>query len=249
MVSLRGDRWCVAITRDDEGLRNDLVMKGIGVATVPILVEGPSPDPGRLAELARALETFDWVMCASARGVRALREARSEPWPASVRTAAVGPVTAKAIVEAGGATPIVGHEYTALGLWERLDNKDEWPGRRVLVTTVAEGRRELIEALRAAGAEVTEVEAYSMIPNPPDQIRRDWLRAEPDAVIIGSASTARHLVDAIGAQALAGVVVIAIGPTTSAALAERNIESSMPPHPTYLAAVDHLMKVLHGSFK
>jgi uroporphyrinogen-III synthase len=233
--------WRVAITRADEWAIKDLGLKGFVVTSLPVLVEGPAPDPDRLAELARGLEQFDWAICASTRSVRALTEARGGRWPPSVRTAAVGQVTASAIVEAGGNEPVVGNVHTADGLWERLNDLDDWPKRRVLVTTVAEGRRELIDQLRAAGAAVTEIEAYSMQPASPDRIRETWKAANPDAVIIGSASTARHLVDAVGTDALAAVkIIVAIGPTTAAALAERKISSTMPAHPTFSAAVDHL---------
>lgn len=233
--------WRVAITRADEWAIRDLGLKGFVVTSLPVLVEGPAPDPDRLAELARGLEQFDWVICASTRSVRALTEARGGPWPASVRTAAVGPVTASAIVEAGGAEPVIGNIHTANGLWERLSGLDDWPQRRVLVTTVADGRRELLDALHAAGAAVAEIEAYSMTPAPPDQIREAWQRVNPEAVIIGSASTARHLIEAVGTDTLAAVkTVVAIGPTTAAALAEHKISSTMPAHATFAAAVDHL---------
>jgi len=233
--------WRVAITRADEWAIMDLGRKGFVVTPLPVLIEGPAPDPDRLAELARGLEQFDWVICASTRSVRALTEARGTRWPAAVRTAAVGPVTASAIVEAGGTEPVVGNIHTASGLWEWLSGLDDWPQRRVLVTTVPEGRRELIDALRAAGAAVTEIEAYSMTPASPDRIREAWQRANPEAVIIGSASTARHLLDAVGTDALAAVkMVVAIGPTTAAALAERKISSTMPAHATFAAAMDHL---------
>lgn len=233
--------WRVAITRADEAIVRALGARGFEPSALAVLVEGPPPEPQRLLDLARTLDQFDWVMCASARSVRTLSEARGARWPASVRTAAVGAVTASAIVEAGGMEPIVGDEFNAGALWERLRGIGDWSKRRVLVTTVAGGRRELIEALQAAGATVTEVEGYSMLTNPADRIRQDWQRIDPHAAIIGSAATARHLVDAVGAEALTSLkAVVAIGPTTADALAERKIGSTMPAHATFLSAVEHL---------
>lgn len=236
--------WRVAITRADEASVRALAARGFEPSALAVLVEGPPPDPQRLSEMARRLDEFDWVFCASARSVRTLSDARGARWPVSVRTAAVGAVTATAIVEAGGMEPVVGDEFNAGALWERLRGMDDWSKRRVLVTTVAGGRRELIDALRAAGATVTEVEAYTMLANPSTRVRDAWRRIDPHAAIVGSAATARHLVDAVGVEALAALkAIVAIGPTTAAALAEHKIASTMPAQSTFLAAVEHLTAV------
>ncbi len=210
----------------------------------PVIIEGAAPDPERLRSLATNLEQFEWIICASARAARAVTAARGSRWPASPRTAAVGKVTAAAMREAGACEPVVGETFNAHALWEMLRPLDSWAGKRVFIPGVAGGRRELIDGLRSQGAIVTEVEAYRMIPRPPDAIRTDWLHANPHAVILGSPATARRLIDAVGVDALRELeAIVAIGPTTQRALTEVALPSRIAREATFLSAVEALGKL------
>lgn len=205
---------------------------------VPILIEGPAPDPRLLRELAGDLERFDWIICASARAVRAITAARGSRWPSQPRTAAVGAVTALAMRDAGAADPVIAETFTARALLDRLQRVESWRDRAVLITTVAGGRRDLVDGLRASGAQVTELEAYTMAPRDADEIRTDWADAHPDAVILGSAETARHLIAAIGLEALRELkAIVPIGPTTAAALGHTGLCYDLPEQATFTAAV------------
>lgn len=241
-------RWRVAVTRDDKaegGLSTSLEKAGFIAVSVPVLIEGPSPDAHRLTTVARQLEEFDWVICASARAVRAITNARGSAWPKQPRTAAVGSVTAAAMRDAGASDPIVGDTFTAKALWETLHPMDTWRDRRVLVTTVAGGRRDLLDGLHAAGARVTELEAYTMIKRAAADIRRDWFSVSPHAVILGSAETASHLIDAVGADAVKNLkAIVPIGPTTAAGLARLHIHAEPPAQATFAAAVERLKSLL-----
>jgi uroporphyrinogen-III synthase len=244
---MAGAAWRVAVTRDDKGedsVSAALERAGFSAVPVPILVEGPAPDARQLIDAARELESFDWIICASQRAVRAISRARGSPWPAQPRTAAVGPVTAEAMRDAGAADPIVAERFTAEALWEKLQRLDAWRDRRVLVTTIAGGRREVIDGLRSQGAAVTELEAYSMHPRPLDDIRHDWTSARPDAVIVGSAESARRLVDAVGIATLHDLeAIVPIGPTTADVLSTMGIEAEPPSQATFVAAVEKLRSV------
>lgn len=239
-----GTRWRVAVTRDDEGeagVRRALEGAGFVAVSCPVIVEGPARDPERLRTIARDLAQYDWVICASVRSVRALAAARGSRWPKRPRTAAVGKATAAAMREAGASEPVVGEAFNAKALWETLGPLDTWAGKRVLVPGVAAGRRELINGLRSRGAVVTEVEAYTMTARPHDAIRTDWLHADPDAVILGSPTTVRRLIEAVGVDALRELkAIIAIGPTTQAALTEAALPSRIPREATFLSAVEEL---------
>ncbi len=234
----------VAVTRDDEGeavVRRALEDAGFTAVSCPVIAEGPAPDPERLRAIARRLEDFDWIICASMRAVRGVSAARGAAWPRQPRTAAVGKVTAAAMREAGASDPVIGTSFNANSLWEALRGLDQWEGRRVLIPGVAGGRREIVDELRARGAIVTEVEAYSMTARPADAIRRDWLHADPDAVILGSPATARRLIHAVGVDALRELkAVVAIGPTTQAALSEVSLVSRVPRDATFASAVETL---------
>jgi uroporphyrinogen-III synthase len=241
------ERWRVAVTRDDKGegsVAAALEQAGFLPIAIPILTEGPAPDPARLGELARDLERFDWIICASVRAVRAISTARGVPWPMHPRTAAVGPVTAAAMRDAGSSEPVVAETFTAYALLETLDTVDAWRNRTVLITTVAGGRRDLIDGLRARGAAVTELEPYTMTPRPAREIRDDWVNASPDAVILGSAQTAAHLLNAIGADTIRALkAIVPIGPTTAATLDEAGLPYELPETATFAAAVDTLTRL------
>lgn len=235
--------WRVAVTRTDDGDAASSEPEPAGVVTVPVPVlrAVPAPDREKVAAVARRLEDFDWVICASVRSVRALVDARGGRWPAHVRTAAVGPVTAAALTEAGAVHPVVGEAFNARALWETLRPLDAWPERRVLVATVAGGRRDLSDGLRSVGAALTEVEAYALQPRPAEAIREDWHRAAADAAIIGSGSSAKHLLSVLGAAALRPLkAIVVLGSTPAAVLAAADIPHNVAPAATFAGALAHL---------
>ena len=233
--------WRVAVTRDegpDGPLTRALVREDLTPVRCPVLVEAPPADPAALTDVAARLADYDWIVCASARGVRALLEARPAPhaggelaWSAGLRTAAVGAATAQALTEAGvGHPPVVGDGDGAEALWRTLAPLADWTAARVLVVTTPGGRSELIDALRAAGARVDAVEAYRMAPRPAAAIAADWTASAPDAAIIASPRTAEALAAAVGAATLARLAaVVAIGPTTARALDALGVRAVTPP--------------------
>jgi len=157
----------------------------------------------------------------------------------------VGPRTAQAVVHAGVETsPIVGDGDGAAALWAVLAGED-WRGRRVLLPAVAEGHPLLAAQLRAAGAAVEEVVAYRMVPRPQADILSNWRAADPDAVVVASPSVVRGLVRALGAEGLSRLAaVVAIGPTTSAALAAEGVPHHVSPRADF-ETVAHLLRTLH----
>ena len=238
----------MAVTRDDTGDRSLLdALEAAGFVPVPcpVLVEGPAPDAVALSTIARNLEAFDWIICSSTRAVTALTRARGSRWPSQPRTAAVGAVTAAAMRDAGARQPAVGHAFTARSLWATLASIDAWPGKRVLITTVNGGRRDVINGMREAGAQVTELECYTMVPRAAADIRRDWQNAVPGAVLLGSADTARVLIEAIGVDALRNLdAIVPIGPTTAAALAQAGLDAVPPARATFADAIEKLKLLL-----
>jgi uroporphyrinogen-III synthase len=241
----RPPNWRVAVTRDEDVNGPwHLALKEAGFEPVamPIVIEGPPPEPARLEASAKQLSGYDWVICASARSVRALSEARGSQFPEGPRTAAVGLVTAAAMRAAGAADPVFAETAGARALWDRLRGEDTWAGRRVLIATVPGGRRELIDGLRAAGANVDAVDCYAMQARPAADIKRDWDAAQPDAALLASPSTVQRLVEAIGVDALRALkAIVPIGMTTAGALAAVGIESRPPETATFEAVVEELV--------
>lgn len=238
--------WRVAVTHDDidRSVHAALERAAFVAVSCPVMIETAAPDRGRLDEAARKLHRYDMVICSSVRSVRALVAARGSKWPSGPRVAAVGSVTAAALVDAGAVDPVIADTFTAKALWQKLQTLGSWRGMDVLVATVEGGRRDLIDGLCAAGAKVTELEAYRMVPRSADHIRKDWNAARPDALLLGSAATAHVLIDALGAPALDALrAVVPIGPTTAAALAERGVLASPPPQATYPAVISKLVSL------
>lgn len=244
--------WRVAVTRAEgsEGrLRTALLERGFDPVSCVVMKEGAPTDPNALVDAAVNLARYRWVVCASARAVRALRRARGAEWPKGLRTAAVGPRTAEALLEAGAdPAPVVAGNEGADELWRVLRERDDWTGRRVLVPTVRGGLRILAVRLREAGAHVDEVEAYRMTPRSEDLVRADWAAARPDAVVIASPSAAAALAKAVGAAALAGArAVVAIGPTTSSALTALGIAHTISPRTDAGEVARHLTAIRAAS--
>jgi uroporphyrinogen-III synthase len=239
----RSSRWRVAVTHDDidRSVYAALERAGFVAVSCPVMVEAAAPDRQRLEDAARKLQGYDMVICSSVRSVRALIAARGSKWPSGPRVAAVGSVTAAALIDAGAVDPLVADTFTAKALWEKLQTLGSWRGMDVLVATVEGGRRDLIDGLLAVGAKVTELEAYRMLPRSAGDIRKEWKAARPDALILGSSATAITLIDAVGVAAIRALrVVVPIGPTTAAALAERGIIAAPPREATYPAVIAQL---------
>ncbi|HQZ39358.1 MAG TPA: uroporphyrinogen-III synthase [Vicinamibacterales bacterium] len=240
--------WRVCVTHDEGPggpLASALAACGFRPVFCPVLEERPADRPDRVASVAARLEDFDWVICASARAVRALAAARQAPWPRGVRTAAVGRRTGDTLIRAGAhPAPLVAEGDGAEALWQVLDRAAEWHDRRVLVATTPGGRRTLIEALRGAGARVDEVEAYRMCPRDTQAIAADWTTARPDAVVIASPRAAAVLAGAVGVASLKQLeAVMAIGPTTAEALATLEVPCLVAPRADFGEAAHALESV------
>lgn len=122
-----------------------------------------------------------------------------------------------------------------------------WTGRRVLVLTTPGGRTTLIDGLRAAGATVEAVEAYTMAPRATADIRHDWARAGADAVVLASPRAAATLVAAIGREPVAGLrAVVAIGPTTARELAAQGIGCVVPERAAFESVAATLASLLEA---
>lgn len=237
----------MVVTRDepaDGPLSHALRATGLEPRPCPVLVAGPPAELAPLAEAARLLDRYDAVIAASTRAVRAVRAARGAAWPPGLATAAVGRATARAIAEAGVRHPVVVADRDgADALWDALATRP-WRGRTVLVLTTPGGRTLLADRLREAGARVHDVEAYRMTPRSSGDIAADWHAARADAVLIASPRVADALAAAIGVDALENVRVVAIGATTSAALAALGVTHTTPSSASFEAMAAHLAAML-----
>jgi uroporphyrinogen-III synthase len=165
---------------------------GVQAESLPLIEIAPAPDAAALDAARAALAQQALVVFVSANAVQQF--AAGLAWPAGVLAGATGPGTAQALLEAGvPAAQVVqpaadAAQFESEALWAQLRGQP-WQGRPVLVVRGGRGRDWLADTLRAAGAQVHEVQAYA---------RRapDWaaLAPAPRALLArAAAEPGRHL--------------------------------------------------------
>ena len=225
--------WRVLVTRAQSPrstLADELADVGAEVIEAPA-TRIESLDPGPLRAAISHLDAYDWLIFTSQNGVdifwSALREcgldARSL---AAVRVAAVGPVTAGALLERGIAVDVTPERFVAEGVLQALTEQEAIADARVLYIA-AEGARDVLpNGLMTLGARVDVVTAYRSTPDDAgyEAMRSFAARADDRAVAaFTSASAVRAFADAVG-DACRRVGAASIGPATSAALREAGLE-------------------------
>jgi len=214
----------IVVTRAREQasqLRTLLEIAGARVIEAPaIRIEALDQAPLRSA--LQKLATYRWVVVTSRNAVDLLwaslrtlgLDARAL---ASTRLCAVGPATADALLAHGLAVDLTPHRYVAEGVIEKLRERDDVRGARVLYARASGARDVLPAAMREMGAVVDEVEIYRSVPDLSglDTLREALDTGSIDLVTFTSASTVRHFVDALGADRARTVRGASIGPLTS----------------------------------
>jgi uroporphyrinogen-III synthase/uroporphyrinogen III methyltransferase/synthase len=242
--------WPVVVTRAepaDGPLSSELRALGLTVLGWPVLSIRPAGDVGPLEQALRHLNQFDWLVFASQHAVTEVVRRVPVP-PAYLNIAAVGARTAQALLAAGWAVNAVPEEQSAEGLVVLLATLLT-PGSKVLFPAGSRSLPRLRTGLTAAGASVTQVEAYAT-----DAARldvpacHDWVeRGAVGAVTFTSPSAVAELDRALGAVAfdrlLEGATAITLGPTTGRTLASRGYASVLatPPTLTGMAHTAHQM--------
>lgn len=197
------------------------------VAAPAIRILAPE-DPAPLRAAAADLGSYDWLVCTSANGARALLGARPREaaWPAALRVATVGNATARVFADAGFAVAFQPSAAVADVLARELP---VMAGERLLWPRGDLAKLELAEALAARGATVEAPIAYRTVSDIGLLGIVDALRdGRVDAITFTSASTVRHVVEGLAA---AGVrlerlakdsrpLIVCIGPVSAAAAAE-----------------------------
>lgn len=203
---------------------------GAEAIELPAIEIQPPEDWMELDAAIARLHEYDWIVFTSANGVRFFLE-RLDASPLDARAiqaaiCAIGPATRKALEAAHLKPDLVPSEYVAESIVSALSAAD-LTDRQILLPRAAGARDFLPEQLRQRGALVDVVEAYRTIPpaDLPEAARKVFgAGARPDWVTFTSSSTVRHLVEAIGVEALRGVRVASIGPITSATVRRYGLE-------------------------
>jgi uroporphyrinogen-III synthase len=130
-------------------------------------------DVEAVQKAARALAHYDWVVFTSATAVHLMFDAteacgvRSQDW-VHTRIAAVGSATASAVEERGAIPALVPERFVAEGLLDAFTARDDLRDARVLYPAAAGARSDLVDGLRALGADVDRIDAYVSVPSDDD---------------------------------------------------------------------------------
>jgi len=246
----------VAVTRaeDTRGpLSRLLASRGARVVDWAAIRYAPPEDPRPLERAFARLDGYDWLVLTSGRAVAALTAmtVNASSRPATLRVAAVGTATAAELEARGWRVDRIGEGPGAAALVEAFAAAGDAAGARVLFPASSQARPVLAEGLAKLGAAVDRIEAYRTLPTALDAAacRRDVAAGHVDAALFASPSALAGLVGACGdaalAELLAAVAVVSIGPTTSAALAERGRTPDAEASPsTFEGLVDAVARLL-----
>jgi uroporphyrinogen III methyltransferase/synthase len=215
----------VLLTRP-EGQVGDIAARvraaGGGCMHVPLVRIGPPDSWAPLDHAIARLDTFDWLVFASANGVRwfvdRLRAAGLDARGlGTCRLAAIGPATRRELETAGFAVDREPSTFSSEGLAAAF--AAEPPARRFLLVRADRGRDVLRRELEARGHRVDEVAAYSSRPceslAPATLAEVD--RTAIDWVTVTSPAIASAAAIAFGDR-MRGWRIASISPLTSGAL-------------------------------
>jgi uroporphyrinogen-III synthase len=212
------------------GLAARLEAVGAEVELIPAIEVAPPADEEPLRRAMAGLDRFDWVAVTSANAVEAMAR-----WPRPEaglpKFAAVGPATAQALMQAGFPVDLAPERFVAEALVEALLPFAR--GARVLAPRAAVARDLLPDALTAAGAEMTVVEAYrTVVPAGSVEALRRLLGGDKklDAITFTSGSTATNLAELVRAAGVTlpgGVVLASIGPVTSGTMRDAGLNPTV----------------------
>jgi uroporphyrinogen III methyltransferase/synthase len=225
-LPLSGKRIVVTRARGQAGaLSARLTALGANAIELPTIEIVPALDYGPLDSALADLGSYDWLIFTSANGVRFFmdrldRSARDLRALGNARICAIGPATRAAVEALHLKVDLMGQEYVAEGLLEAFATHP-LAGKRVLLPRAAVARDLVPEELRRRGALVDVVEAYrTVVPEGAAARSREVLGARPDCITFTSSSTVQNFVAVAGgvtqgADALAGIPVVSIGPITT----------------------------------
>ena len=220
----------VAVTRAPEQARELMdLLRSRGAEPVPcptIAVEPPASYVA-LDGALHALAQYDWAVFTSANAVAAFADritATGAAVPRTLRVAAVGGATARALAERVRAPDFVPRDALAEALGRELEDV---AGRRILFPRGDLAGDTLPGALRARGAAVDEVVAYCTVTGGGvTELARLVRAGELDAILFMSASSVRHVAGTLEPDGVRLPAVICIGPETARAAHESGVAVS-----------------------
>jgi len=224
-MPLAGKR--IVITRpraQAASLAEKLLALGAEPILFPTIELAPMDDDAPLRDALGRLDEYQWVVFTSANAVAVFcreAEARGDSLNApTLRFAAVGPATARALESRGLTAAFIPDDYVAEALAAGLGDVS---GRRILLPHAELAREVLADDLRRRGAVVDEIAVYRTLPAQADPAGLAELRRGVDVVTFTSGSAARNFARLLDGQPLSATLTACIGPITAAAAREAGL--------------------------
>jgi len=202
---LQGKRIVITRAADQAGdFAESLIAIGARPILFPTIQIAPMADSTALDAALRDLNNYDWMVFTSANGVQItldrLHQLAIDPHMLNrCQIAAVGNITANALITAGVAVTLTPDEATADSLADSLT--DRAADQRFLLLQAAIARSLLADSLIAHGAHVTTIPIYRTVCGQPAAAAFAELRAGIDVLTFTSGSTVRNFADLVGHEA------------------------------------------------
>ena len=190
----------------------------------------PPADDEPLRNCLSNIANYDWIIFTSANGVDRFfsmidGDSRSL---AGCKICSIGTGTSNRLKYYGIKPDLVPERFTSVGIFEALTLKNEVKGKRFLLPRTDIAGRDLPEKLRLAGADVTDVQAYRTVPGSISGEVKDAIKSgKVDIVVFASSSSVKNFASIVRkeiGQLPENIAYVSIGPETSKAIREENME-------------------------
>lgn len=218
----------IVVTRSREQaseLVNRLSDLGAECLECPTIKVVPPDDLTPLDTAIDNLSSYDWLMFTSVNGVnfffnRLFKKNKDVRALNHVRTAVVGPATAKRLLDFGFQSDIVPESYKAESVVEAFA-KEDIIGKKILLARAKEARQVLPQELTKMGAVVDDVAVYRnhAVKDDADMVLKRLENHTIDMITFTSSSTAKNFHALLPSDGLnnllEGVAIAGIGPITA----------------------------------
>ncbi len=218
---------------------SDLVkrLSDLGAACLecPTIEVAPPDDWAPLDTAIENLSDYEWIVFTSVNGVkfffeRLFEKGRDVRALHQLNTAAIGPVTAKQLLDFGLRSDIIPKSYRAESVAEAFEN-EEVSGKKILLPRAKEARPILPTELTKMGAHVDEVTTYCTkeVSDNADVLIAGLKEGTTDIITFTSSSTVKNFKALLPRsedmnELLRGVAIACIGPVTADTAKELGFE-------------------------
>jgi uroporphyrinogen-III synthase len=206
-----------------DAFASNLVKIGFEPIFFPVIEIRPFEENAALDRAIEKLDCYDWAVFTSVNGVEAFFDRLDKAYPESLKTAAIGPKTAKALEAQGVSLEYVPDEYVAEAILPGLgDLRGSW----VLLPRAEIARKALPKAIVEAGGVAHEIAVYKTIQAKPDGDGLAALKSGVDVVTFTSPSTVTNFMEIVREAGLDPLslpqkpAIACIGPITQKAAEE-----------------------------